>query len=41
METIETTADLAIEATVTTLQTVVYGGIIYNCTQNLRIFERI
>jgi len=33
METIETTANWAIEATVTTLQTVVYGGKTYNCTQ--------
>jgi len=33
METIETTANWAIEVTVTTLQTVVYGGKTYNCTQ--------
>jgi hypothetical protein len=41
METIETTADWAIEATVTTLQTVVNGGKTYNCTQIPRIFDRI
>jgi hypothetical protein len=41
METTETTADWAMEATVTPLQTVVYGGITYNCTQTPRIFERI
>jgi hypothetical protein len=33
METIETTVNWAIEATVTTLQTVVYGDKTYNCTQ--------
>ena len=37
METIKTTADCAIETTVTTLQTAVYGGKTYNCTQIPRI----
>jgi hypothetical protein len=41
MEIKETTADWAIEVTVTTLQAVVCEGKTYNCTRIPRIFERI